>query len=153
MTGWRLGYVIAPSWAVPALRCLAQNLFISANAVAQWAGVAALQEADADVERMRQVYDTRRRFMISALQDMGFSLPIEPTGAFYVFLPVPELAARFQGSSLALCRDILERAGVGVAPGVDFGPGGEGCIRLSYANSMDRIQEGLKRLSEYVKDF
>ncbi|NCC23946.1 MAG: pyridoxal phosphate-dependent aminotransferase [Deltaproteobacteria bacterium] len=151
MTGFRLGYVVVPDWAVSAMRCLAQNLFICANSMAQWAGVTALREAARDVARMRAVYDERRRFMIDTLQVMGFHLPARPTGAFYVFIPVPEMAAKFKGSSLALCRDILERAGVGVTPGVDFGPGGEGCIRLSYANSLARIREGLERLGRYFE--
>jgi len=146
MTGWRLGYLIAPEVCMGTLRKLAQNLFICAGSVAQWAGLAALRHAAEDVERMRQTYDERRRYMLGRLRAMGLSVAVEPTGAFYILAN----AKRFTSDSLAFAFDILEKAHVGVTPGMDFGPGGEGYIRFSYANSLDNIREGLDRLERYL---
>ena len=147
MTGWRLGYLIAPRRYVPTLRKLAQNLFICAGSVAQWAGLAALTCAAEDVERMRRTYDERRRFLVPKLRELGFGIAVEPLGAFYVLAN----AKAFTSDSLAFAFDILDKAGVGVTPGIDFGPGGEGYIRLSYANSLDNIREGMNRLETYLK--
>ncbi|WP_018123199.1 pyridoxal phosphate-dependent aminotransferase [Desulfovibrio oxyclinae] len=153
MTGWRLGYLIAPESFVRPLQIACQNFFISANSMAQWAGVAALREAGEDVEHMKAVYDDRRRYMLSRLEGMGLSIPNPPTGAFYILVDFRKYAERFDGSSLKLAYDILEKAAIGVTPGVDFGPGAEGYIRFSYANSLENIREGMDRLERYLKEF
>jgi len=148
MTGWRLGYCIVPPEFVRGLQCLCQNFFISPNSVAQWAGLAALRHTAADQARMRGVYDERRQYMLARLKGMGFGIAVEPTGAFYVLAN-----ARFLGQdSLKLAYDILDRAHVGVTPGIDFGPGAEGCLRFSYANSLENIAEGMDRLEKYVQE-
>ncbi|WP_320169113.1 pyridoxal phosphate-dependent aminotransferase [Maridesulfovibrio sp.] len=152
MTGWRLGYIIAPEKYVRPMQKLCQNFFISANTMAQWAGVAALTEAWDDVNRIKDIYDQRRRFLIKRLREIGFDIKVEPTGAFYVLVNMKHLAQKFDGSSLKLAFDMLEKAGIGVTPGIDFGPGAEGYIRLSYANSMENIAEGLNRLEKYVRE-
>lgn len=146
MTGLRLGYLIAPKQYMRGIQKLAQNLFISANTVSQWAGVAALTQCAPDVARMRAIYDERRRFMLKRLKELGFGVAVEPTGAFYVFAD----ARGFANDSYKLAFDILERAGVGVTPGTDFGPGGEGFLRFSYANSLENIAEGLDRIARYL---
>lgn len=151
MTGWRLGYLIAPLEFVRSMQKLCQNFFISANTMAQWAGVAALKEADEDVARMKEVYNERRVYMLQRLKAMGFDIKHEPTGAFYVIVNMRHLAEQFGGSSLKLAYDILQQAGVGVTPGIDFGPGAEGYIRFSYANSLENIKEGMDRLERYVR--
>ena len=147
MTGFRLGYLIAPEKYLCLLQKLQQNFFICASSVAQWAGIAALTEAGPDVERMRQTYDERRRFLIKGLKELGFAIRVEPTGAFYVLVNARHLGE----DSLALAHDILEKAHVGVTPGIDFGPGGEGHLRFSYANSLENIAEGLRRLKGYIE--
>jgi aspartate/methionine/tyrosine aminotransferase len=147
MTGLRLGYVIAPKAYMRALQKIHQNFFISANAAIQKAGIAALSGAQADVAHMKATYDKRRRFMIERLRQLGFSIPVEPTGAFYVFVN----ASHLSGDSYALAFDILEKAHVGVTPGIDFGPNGEGYLRFSYANSLENIREGLDRLERYIR--
>ena len=147
MTGWRLGYIIAPHRYMRPLQKIQQNLFISAGSVSQWAGVAALTEAGPDVERMRAVYDERRRVMVSRLRQLGFGLPVEPAGAFYILVNAKHLS----GNSYDLAFDILEKAGVGVSPGIDFGANAEGYIRFSYANSLENIHEGLNRIEAYLK--
>jgi aspartate/methionine/tyrosine aminotransferase len=146
MTGWRLGYLIAPMPFIRAIQKVHQNFFISANAMVQWAGIAALEEAAADVERMRAVYDERRRFMIKRLKELGFGITVEPTGAFYVLAN----AKRFSEDSYKLAFDILEHAHVGVTPGIDFGANAEGYIRFSYANTLENIEEGLDRIEKYL---
>jgi aspartate/methionine/tyrosine aminotransferase len=147
MTGLRLGYLIAPKPFMRAIQKVHQNFFISANAAVQKAGIAALKYAQADVARMRGIYDERRRYMIKRLKEIGLGITVEPTGAFYVFGNAKHLS----GDSYKLAFDILEKACVGVSPGIDFGQNGEGYLRFSYANSLENIREGLNRLENYVR--
>jgi aspartate/methionine/tyrosine aminotransferase len=149
MTGWRLGYVIAPPPYVRPMQKLQQNFFISAGAVSQWAGVEALRSTEAakEVARMVRTYDKRRSYMIERLRKMGFTIAVEPTGAFYVLAN----AKRFTSDSYRFSFDILHNAKVGVTPGVDFGPNGEGYIRFTYANSLENIAEGMDRLEGYLE--
>jgi aspartate/methionine/tyrosine aminotransferase len=147
MTGLRLGYLIAPPSFVRPIQKLQQNLFICANSVIQRAGIAALQESDEDVAHMIEVYDERRRYTIARLRELGFGITVEPTGAFYVFVN----ASHISSDSYGLAFDILEKAHVGVTPGIDFGSNGEGYLRFSYANSIENIAEGLDRLERYLQ--
>jgi len=147
MTGWRLGYIIAPPDFVRPLQKIHQNFFISAGSVSQWAGLAALRKAASDVERMRRTYDERRKFLIRRLRELGFVLKVEPEGAFYFCVNVRHLSQ----NSYELAFDILEKAGVGVTPGIDFGENAEGYIRISYANSLENIMEGLDRVEGYLR--
>ena len=101
------------------LQRLQQNLFICASSIAQQAGIAALRQADSDVERMKQIYDERRRYMISRLREMGFEIKVEPQGAFYIFAD----ARKFTTDSYRFAFDVLENAHVGITPGIDFGNG------------------------------
>jgi aspartate/methionine/tyrosine aminotransferase len=146
MTGLRLGYVIAPRPFIRPMQKLHQNFFISANAMIQQAGIAALKNAGADVARMQGIYNERRKFMIGRLKELGFGITVEPTGAFYVFAN----AKQFSNDSYKLAFDMLEKAHVGVAPGIDFGKNGEGYLRFCYANSMENIEEGMERLETYL---
>ena len=147
MTGLRLGYVIAPQPFIRPMQKLQQNFFISANSMVQLAGIAALKKAREDVAQMKRVYNERRKFMIARLKELGFGITVEPTGAFYVFAN----ASHLSNDSYKLAFDILENARVGVAPGIDFGPNGEGYLRFSYANSLENIEEGMERLQEYLE--
>jgi len=146
MTGWRLGYIIVPPEMIRPLQKMHQNFFISANAFVQAAGIAALREALPDSERMRQSYDQRRRFIVPGLRKLGLGIASEPNGAFYVFAN----AKRFSTDSYAFAFEILERAKVCVAPGVGFGKNGEGYLRFSYANSLENLAEGLRRLESFL---
>jgi (5-formylfuran-3-yl)methyl phosphate transaminase len=147
MTGWRLGYLIAPAVFIRPLQKIQQNFFISASSISQWAGIAALKEARPDVERMRQVYNERRKLMIRRLRELEFGLTVEPAGAFYMLVNAKHLSS----DSYALAFELLEKAGVGVSPGIDFGRNAEGYLRFSYANSLEKIKEGLDRLEDYLK--
>ena len=148
MTGWRLGYVIAPSEFVRPMQKIQQNLFISANSVSQWAGLTALREAKPDVEQMKATYDKRRHYIIKRLRELGFGITVDPVGAFYVLARAKHLS----NNSYELAFEILEKAGVGVTPGIDFGSNAEGYLRFSYANSLDNIAEALDRLAEFLKN-
>jgi len=149
MTGWRLGYMIAPIEFIRPMQKLQQNLFISASSFAQRAALAGLKEAAEDVQRMRDTYDQRRRFLIPRLKELGFGITVDPTGAFYVLAN----AKRFSNDSYGLAFDILKEAKVGVAPGIDFGSNAEGYLRFSYANSLENIKEGMNRLERYLERY
>ncbi len=147
MTGWRLGYVIAPKKYVRLLQKLVQNFFIAANTISQWAGVAALKEAGPDVQRMVSVFDKRRKLMIERLRKIGFGVAVEPVGAFYVLAN----AKKFTNDSLKFAFKLLEETGVGTAPGINFGSNAEGYIRFSYANSIENISKGLDKIEQYLE--
>ncbi len=146
MTGWRLGFIILPAELVRPMEVMAQNFFISAADFVQHAAIAALRAAGPDVERMRQVYDRRRRYLVSALRELGFGVPVEPAGAFYVLAD----ARRWGQNSLELARRILRGAHVAVTPGVDFGPAAEGHLRFSYTAPEERIAEAVARLGRLL---
>ncbi len=147
MTGWRLGYLISPPSCMRALQSLHQNFLICANNFVQRAGIAALTRCEADLQRMREAYDRRRRFLVERLRELGLGIGREPTGAFYVLADARHLS----GDSLALAREILEQTGVALTPGIDFGPGAEGYLRFSYANSLENLREATDRLERYLK--
>jgi aspartate/methionine/tyrosine aminotransferase len=149
MTGWRLGYLIAPKEFIRPMQKIQQNLFISASSFSQWAALAGLKEAENDVKKMRDTYDQRRRFLIPKLRELGFGITVEPTGAFYILAN----AKRFSKDSYRLAFDILQEAKVGVAPGIDFGSNAEGYLRFCYANSLENIEEGVKRMEKYLKKY
>jgi len=149
MTGWRLGYVIAPKEFMRPMQKIQQNLFISASSFAQWGAVAGLKETEKDVQKMRETYDRRRRFLIPKLRALGFGITVEPTGAFYILAN----AKRFSKDSYRLAFDILKEAKVAVAPGIDFGTNAEGYLRFCYANSLENIEEGMKRLGRYLEHY
>lgn len=146
MTGLRLGYLIAPKRYMRQLQILQQNLFICAPSTAQKAGIAALTHSQKDVQRMNAIYNERRLYMIQRLRNMGFIIHTEPQGAFYVFCD----ARKFTRNSYQFAFDILEKAHIGITPGVDFGTNGEGFVRFSYANSLENITKGMDRLQEYL---
>jgi aspartate/methionine/tyrosine aminotransferase len=146
MTGLRLGYLIAPKRFIRPIQKMQQNLFICASSVVQMAGLAALEGAEADVARMKKIYNERRKYMLKRLKELGLGITVEPTGAFYVFANAKHISK----DSYKLAFDILEKAHVGVAPGIDFGSNGEGYLRFSYANSMENIIEGLNRIENYI---
>ena len=146
MTGFRLGYVIAPPEYVRPMQKIQQNFYIAANTFVQEGGIAALKSAGPDLERMRKEFDKRRGVMIAGLKDLGFQINYTPNGAFYVFVNASHLGK----DSYKLAFDILNKAHVAITPGIDFGSKGEGHLRFSYAVSVEKIGEGLRRLKKYL---
>ena len=146
MTGWRLGYLIAPPSHVRALQRLYGNFFISTNEFVQWAGVAALREAAGEPARFARIFAERRRIMIDGLRNIGLGVGFEPAGAFYILAN----ARRFSADSLGLAYEILQQSHVAVTPGVAFGRNAEGYLRFSYSASIERIGEGLRRLGAFL---
>ena len=142
MTGFRLGYVIAPMTTIRRLVSLQQNLFISAAHFVQTAGLAALAHGKAHLGMMVAEYDQRRRRLVEGVRSLGLSVPVTPTGAFYVLADARHLGR----DSLALAFEILDRAHVALGPGRDFGEVAEGFLRFSFAASADAIDQALERL-------
>ncbi|HEX9779013.1 MAG TPA: pyridoxal phosphate-dependent aminotransferase [Geopsychrobacteraceae bacterium] len=148
MTGWRLGYLIAPESCVRPLQAMHQNFMISANHFVQLGGIAALRQCGGDVERMRNLYNRRRLRLVQRLRELGFGVRFTPQGAFYVLADARHLST----DSKKLALDILEATGVAVTPGIDFGAGAEGYLRFSYASPLEKIDEALDRIAAFCED-
>lgn len=148
MTGWRMGYVCGPAPIVKQMLKIHQYAIMSAPTTSQYAAIEAVKAGDADVEYMRREYDSRRRFMLDGLQDIGLEC-FEPKGAFYVFPSIQSTGL----SSEDFCESFLLEEKVAVIPGDAFGTSGEGFVRMCYASSIDNITEALVRLERFMKKF
>jgi aspartate/methionine/tyrosine aminotransferase len=143
MTGWRMGYLILPDeWMSTAIR-MHQNLMISANMLMQEVALAVLQDDGGALQRNQQEFRQRRDIFLQTLRDYGLDPGYAPSGAFYVFYQYKRAI-----SSLEMAIQILEKTGVALTPGSDFGPGGEGFLRFSYANNPSVLTEAVKRLAQ-----
>ncbi|MDD5497327.1 MAG: pyridoxal phosphate-dependent aminotransferase [Atribacterota bacterium] len=145
MTGWRLGYLIAPEKYIRPLQKIQQNFFICANSFIQIAGITALRECDEEIKKMAEIYNHRRIYLLKRLQEIGIATKAEPTGAFYALANIK----KYTDNSFQMAFDILEKAKVAVTPGIDFGKNAEGYLRISYATSLENIKEGMNRLERY----
>ena len=148
MTGWRLGWVVAPQEYVSQLDKLAQNLFLAAPTVSQYAALAAFDSENlAILEARRQEFHKRRDYLLPALRDLGFVIPVTPDGAFYLYAD----CSRFTGDSFRFAERLLEEAGVAITPGIDFGihqP--ERHVRFAYTTSLENLREGVRRLQDFL---
>lgn len=144
MTGWRLGWLVAPDDCIDAAEKLAQNLFLAASTPAQHAALAAFgAEAQAISEARRYEFQARRDFLLPALRELGFHIPITPDGAFYLYAD----CGRFTDNSYDFALGLLERSGVAITPGIDFGhhlP--QQHVRFAYTNAIPQLAEGVERL-------
>jgi aspartate/methionine/tyrosine aminotransferase len=147
MTGWRLGWLVVPEQLVPQIEKLAQNLFICASSVAQHAGVACFApEAIAIYEERKAEFRRRRDYIVPALRELGFGVPVMPDGAFYVYADCSGLS----DDADRLTIEMLNEAGVVLVPGLDFGPyTASKYIRVSYATSMENLKEAVTRLDRF----
>jgi aspartate/methionine/tyrosine aminotransferase len=147
MTGWRLGWMVCPEWALSALESLAQNAFISAPAPSQYGGLAAFTpEVWATVEERRRAFAARRDVLVEGLRAAGFGVPVMPQGAFYIYARSDDL----DSNSMRLASRLLDEAGVAAVPGLDFGDHRpEAHMRFSYTTSLDQIREGVRRLGAW----
>lgn len=146
MTGWRLGYMIAPEKYIRPVQKMQQNFNISANSFVQWAGIAALAKGGPFLKKIHKTFGQRRKYLVAGLKSIGLPVTCAPKGAYYVFTN----ASRYGEDSLKLAHRILDEAHVAVTPGIDFGEGGEGYLRFSYANSIENMEKGLKRLERFL---
>jgi aspartate/methionine/tyrosine aminotransferase len=144
MTGWRLGWMVLPPELVAPVEKLAQNLYICASTVAQYAALACFEpESMAEYESRRAEFKRRRDFIVPALDRLGLAVPVLPDGAFYAWFD----CSRFSASSWEFCFEMMERAHVALTPGRDFGPAhAERFVRLSFASSMPQLQAAVARL-------
>jgi aspartate/methionine/tyrosine aminotransferase len=149
MTGWRVGWLVAPPEYVSAIDKLAQNIFIATSSPAQYAALAAFEPAvDRELQQRVQLFKERRDFLLPALRGLGFEIAVTPQGAFYLYADCSGLTHDSQKFAL----DVLERAGVAITPGRDFGNNQpERHVRFSYANTLDRLEEGVRRLADYLR--
>ena len=149
MTGWRLGWLVAPDAYVEAVETLAQNLFISASDIAQQAAIAAFSPEAVQIhEERREAFRVQRDFLLPRLRALGFDIPVEPQGAFYIYANCEKITS----DSYAFCRDVLEDAGVAITPGLDFGThGASRHVRFSYPKPVEVLAEGVARLERYLR--
>ena len=149
MTGWRLGWVVAPEYAVETLDRLAQNVFLAAPTPAQYAALAAFTpDALAIMEAQRQELQQRRDFLLPALRELGFDIQAEPQGAFYIYAN----AARFSTDAQTLCREILDKTGVTFTPGIDFGSHQANThVRFAYTCNVARLEQAVERLAKFLR--
>jgi aspartate/methionine/tyrosine aminotransferase len=148
MTGWRLGWMLVPERLIRPIQKVAQNVFISAPTVAQYAAIHAFDAVD-EVEMMKKVYQQRRGFLFKRLHEIGFHLPAFPEGAFYIYAGIKKWGL----DSMKFVKNALMDAKVAVTPGYDFGVNRAGeHVRFSYANSLDQLREGCDRLEHWLSD-
>ena len=147
MTGWRLGYTLAPPEITAQMLKIHQFAIMCAPTASQFAAVEAVRNGDDDIEFMKAEYDGRRRFVVSGLHDMGIDCFV-PRGAFYVF---PDIS-RFGMTSEEFCGRLLREKHVAIVPGTAFGECGEGFARISYAYSLRHLEKALKRMEEFIND-
>jgi aspartate/methionine/tyrosine aminotransferase len=149
MTGWRLGWIVAPERHVRDLEKLAQNLYISPPTLSQRAALACFQpDTLAIVEERREAFRARRDLLVPALRELGFGIPVTPTGGFFVYAD----CSRFAADSERFCRDVLEGAGVAITPGIDFGRHRAAAhVRFAYTIEEPKIRDGIARLARFLR--
>jgi aspartate/methionine/tyrosine aminotransferase len=149
MTGWRLGWMVLPPRLVRPVETLAQNLFISPSTLAQHAALACFAPETIEIlERRRAELDARRRFLVPALQSLGFGVPVVPQGAFYIYADVSRVTA----DSFAFARRVLTEAHVAITPGKDFGSNHpERHVRIAYTQPVERLEQAVERIARFVQ--
>ncbi len=148
MTGWRLGWLVAPQPFVDAIDRLAQNIFLSAPTLSQHAALGAFSAEVMEIlEQRRQAFQARRDYLLPALRDLGFSIPVTPQGAFYLYAGCSELC----DDSQLFAQRLLQEAGVAVTPGLDFGFNQPNThLRFAYTTDLERLREGVERIKGFL---
>lgn len=148
MTGWRLGWCVAPDSLMPILDRLGQNLYLAAPTPAQYGALRVLEEdALAELESRRQIFESRRNLLYQALQQNGMAPKLMPEGAFYLYWDIAEFAT----DSERFCADLLSQEGVALTPGIDFSPiAGQHHIRLAYTTDNEKLLEAVERLGHFI---
>jgi aspartate/methionine/tyrosine aminotransferase len=150
MTGWRVGWLVVPDEFIEVANRLAQNMFLAAPTISQYAAIAALgQEAEVELSRRREVFHERRDVLLPLIEAAGFKVRTKPAGAFYIYADCSE----FSNDSMGLCDALLHQAGVAVTPGADFGSYKSNIhVRFSYANTIENLQEGMRRIQKWISN-
>jgi len=149
MTGWRLGWLVAPAWAIDGLERLAQNLFLAASTPAQYAALAAFSaDTLSELENRKAELHSRRDYLLPALRERGFIIPVQPQGAFYLYADCRALT----NDSFTLAQTLLETIGVAVTPGLDFGQHhAQHYLRIAYTQPLPRLAEAVERLDGFIR--
>lgn len=148
MTGWRIGFIFAPKVLTKEIIKVHQYLVTAASTISQKAAYVALTTSIDEGQEVKKEYKIRRDFVYHEMTEMGFEVA-KPSGAFYLFAKIPK---EFNQDSMAFCVDVAEKVQLAVIPGIAFGQAGEGYIRISYAASLEQLEEAMKRLARYVKE-
>lgn len=149
MTGWRLGWLLVPAGYAPHVEKLAQNIFLAPSTVAQYAALAAFEPENlAILEQRRREFARRRDFLAGAIEELGFRLPAQAQGAFYLYADCSELT----DDSFTFCQRLLQEVGVAITPGKDFGAhASERYVRFAYTTAMDQLQAGVEQIRRFVR--
>jgi len=149
MTGWRVGWVVAPEAMIEPMERLAQNIFLAAPTVAQYAAQAAFEDANMEIlEERRQAFEARRDLLYAGIAGLGLGVGEVPAGAFYLYANVEG----FTDDSMAFTRELLEKTGLAITPGLDFGShGASRHVRFAYTTGLDRLAEGVERLRAFLR--
>jgi aspartate/methionine/tyrosine aminotransferase len=152
MTGWRLGWLVAPKWAMKDLDKLAQNLFLAPSTPAQYAALALFDDdCIAELERRREQFSTRLDYLLPAIEKLGFVVPAKPEGAFYIYADISQLGHQYSQDSLAFCLSLLEATGVAITPGIDFGSQhGHHFVRLAYTADVPVLKDAVNRIQQFL---
>lgn len=150
MTGWRLGWLVAPEWACPLLEKLAQNLFISMSTMAQFAALSCFEpNTRLILEQRRVAFKRRCDFLLPQLRELGFVVPQAPAGGLYIYADVNHFLDHFGGNSQAFCLEMLEQHGLAITPGTDFGHHlSDQYVRFAFTTGMDRLEVAIERMTE-----
>ncbi len=149
MTGWRVGWLVVPEIFIEAANRFAQNMFLAAPTISQYAALAAFSDdSKEELERRREIFHRRRDILLPLIEEAGFKVRTKPGGAFYIYADCSEIST----DSMALCDALLQHAGVAITPGADFGSSNSHkYVRFSYANTIDNLQEGMQRIQSWVR--
>lgn len=148
MTGWRLGWLVAPEFLIRDIDKLAQNIFLAPPTLSQYAALAAFSEQTLGIlEKRREEFQIRRDYLMPELKQLGFDIPLLPQGAFYLYAD----CSRFTADSFQFCENMLQEAGVAITPGIDFGhfqP--QTHVRFAYTTSLEKLHEGVTRIAAFL---
>ena len=153
MTGWRLGWLVAPKWAIKDLDKLAQNLFLAPSTPAQYAALSLFDdECFNELESRRHEFEQRLNYLLPALEELGFVVPAKPQGAFYIYADISQLDHEYNQDSMKFCLSLLEEQGVAITPGIDFGhQDGHHFVRFAYTAAVPVLEKAVARIKEYLQ--
>lgn len=152
MTGWRLGWLVAPKWAINDLDKLAQNLFLAPSTPAQYAALAAFEDdCIVELEERRLEFENRLNYLLPELEALGFVVPAKPEGAFYIYADISQLLHKYHMDSMAFCLSLLEQTGVAITPGIDFGEQhGNHFVRIAYTAEIPVLKQAVVRIKQFL---